>query len=478
MSSTDTNCLYLSATEILRLFRSTELSPVEFLDAMIDRAEVLTSSVNPFADTYFEEARQRARQSEKRYQSNSAGPLDGIPLAVKDTSAMAGTRATVGSLMNADRIDRHTDPIIERLQSAGANIFARTTCPEFCWLFTCHSRMWGITRNPWRLDCTPGGSSGGSAAALAAGVTTIATGSDSTGSIRQPAAQCGVLAFKAPYGRNPMSHRSSFDPYVHEGPMTRSVADAALMQNIMSGHHALDHNSLKDNITIPESLGDVSKLHIAYSMDLGHYHVVEDVERETLSALQALRDAGASVTEVDISWAREPIRLAHLNQEFVLAGALQEAIKTHGDKLSDYVPELLETALSATADDYRNSIRVAGQVWHQHLGPLYERYDALITPGVSCPEVPADGWQQTKLNVNGHQITDTDTAMTALFNMFNRCPVLSVPVGFTNTGLPVGIQIVTRPYDDVTAFHIGQAIETWRPVFDCDQNRPVIAAAL
>ena len=172
MSSTDTNCLYLSATEILRLFRSTELSPVEFLDAMIDRAEVLTSSVNPFADTYFEEARQRARQSEKRYQSNSAGPLDGIPLAVKDTSAMAGTRATVGSLMNADKIDRHTDPIIERLQSAGANIFARTTCPEFCWLFICHSRMWGITRNPWRLDCTPGGSSGGSAAALAAGVTT------------------------------------------------------------------------------------------------------------------------------------------------------------------------------------------------------------------------------------------------------------------------------------------------------------------
>ena len=478
MDPVDTRLLYLSATECLQLFHSGDLSPVELLEAMISRAEMISSTVNPFADKYFDKARLHALESEKRYRCNNALPLDGIPLAVKDTSAIAGTRATVGSLMNADRIDQHTDPIIERLQSAGANIFARTTCPEFCWLFTCHSRMWGITRNPWRPDITPGGSSGGSAAALAAGATTIATGSDSTGSIRQPAAQCGVVAFKAPYGRNPMSARSSFDPYVHEGPMTRSVADAALMQNIMSGHHPLDHNSLRDKLIIPEAPGDVSKLRIAYSIDLGHYHVSDNVARETLSAMQALRNAGATVTEVNINWAAEPIRLAHLNQEFVLAGVLQEAIKNHGDKLSDYVPELLDTALSATADDYRNSIRIAGQVWDRHLGPLYEHYDALITPCVSYPEVPAEGWQQTKLHVNGYEITDTDTAMTALFNMFNRCPVLSVPVGFTDAGLPVGIQVVTRPYDDVTAFHIGQAIETWHPMYDSDQNRPAMKEAL
>lgn len=472
MASIDTNCLYLPATNILQLYQSKELSPVEFLDLIIERAEMIGDNVNPFADKYLEQARVHAKESEDRYQKNNAFALDGIPLAVKDTSAIAGTRATVGSLVNADRIDQHTDPIIERLQRAGANIFARTTCPEFCWLFTCHSRMWGITRNPWRLDITPGGSSGGSAAALAAGATTLATGSDSTGSIRQPAAQCGVVAFKAPYGRNPLM-RSSFDPYVHEGPMTRSVADAAVMQNIISGHHALDHNSLKEKLTIPELSGDVSKLRIAYSMDLGHYQVIDNVKRETQNALQALRDAGAAVTEVNIDWASEPIRLAHLNQEFVLAGILQDAVKNHGDMLSDYVPELLETAMSATADDYRNSISIAHQAWHQHLGPLFRQYDALITPGVSCPEVPAEGWQQTKLQVNGYEITDTDTAMTALFNMFNKCPVLSVPVGFTDAGLPVGIQIVTRPYDDVTAFQIGQSIETWQPLFDCDKNRPV-----
>jgi Asp-tRNA(Asn)/Glu-tRNA(Gln) amidotransferase A subunit family amidase len=351
----------------------------------------------------------------------------------------------------------------ERLMRAGANFFVRSTCPEFCWLFACHSRLWGVTRNPWRLDISPGGSSGGSAAALAAGATTIAIGSDSTGSIRQPAAQCGVVGYKSPYGRNPLDQHSSFDPYVNVGPMTRSVADAALMQNIMSGPHPLDHNSLRNRISIPANLDGVKGLKIAYSMDQGHYEVVDDVRRETLATLDVLRQAGAEITEVNFDWASEAIRLAHMNQEFVFAGMLQDAIKNHADKLSDYVPQLYQTASSVSADDYRRCLQVAGQVWNDHLGPLFKKYDALITPGVSCPEVPAESWQKDILVVNGKEIIDTDTAMTVLFNMFNRCPVLSVPAGMTDRGLPVGIQVVGRPYDDVMTFRIGQAIENHRP---------------
>jgi Asp-tRNA(Asn)/Glu-tRNA(Gln) amidotransferase A subunit family amidase len=365
--------------------------------------------------------------------------------------------------MNADRIDDHTDPAVERLLRAGANFFARATCPEFCWLFACHSRMWGVTRNPWRLDITPGGSSGGSGAALAAGATTIATGSDSTGSIRQPAAQCGVVGYKSPYGRNPLDQHSSFDPYVNVGPMTRTVADAALMQNVMSGPYPLDHNSLRNRLTIPEKLGDLRGLKIACSMDLGHYHVIDDVRREVAATLDALREAGARVDEIEVDWASEAIRLAHLSEEFILAGVLQDALRDHADKMSDYVPELYQTASAVTADDYRKCFAVAGQVWYDHLGPLFKKYDALITPGVSCPEVPAENWQKSIIPVDGHEITDTDTAMTALFNMFNRCPVLSVPAGMTDRGLPVGVQIVGRPYDDVMTFRIGRAIEERRP---------------
>ena len=252
--------IFLSANEILKLFRSSQLSPVDLLEAIVQRADEIDGTVNPFADKYFDDARVRAKKSEERYLAGTARPLEGVPLLVKDSSPIKGIRSTVGSLRNAENIDDYTDPSIERLLEAGANFFARSTCPEFCWLFTCHSRMWGVTRNPWRLDITPGGSSGGSAAALAAGATTIATGSDSTGSIRQPAAQCGVVGFKSPYGRNPLDPNSSFDPYVNVGPMTRSVFDAALMQNIMSGLHPLDHNSVSDTVTLPTSMGDIRGL--------------------------------------------------------------------------------------------------------------------------------------------------------------------------------------------------------------------------
>ena len=472
MTLNDQDLNYLSATTAINLFKSKSLSPVELMTNMLGRAEEVEQSINPYADKYFDQAIDRAKKAESRYFKGNARRLEGIPLVVKDTSAIKGIRATVGSLMNADKIDQHTDPAVERLLRAGANFFARSTCPEFCWLFSCHSKMWGVTRNPWRLDITPGGSSGGSAAALAIGATTIATGSDSTGSIRQPASQCGVVGYKSPYGRNPMDYSSSFHPYVNVGPMTRTIADAALMQNVMSGYHPLDHCSLRNKLTIPAELGNVKGMSIAYSMDLGHYHVVDDVQRETLQTLNALRDAGASVTQVNIDWASEAIKLAHLSEEFKLAGMLKGAVENHSEILSDYVPELLETALSATADDYRNALDVAGRVWFEHFGPLLKTHDAFITPAVSYPEVPADSWQQQRLKIGEHVITDTDTAMTVLFNMFNRCGVLSVPAGMTDAGLPVGIQIVTRPYDDITAFHLGRAIEQRRPWLDCEQRRP------
>jgi Asp-tRNA(Asn)/Glu-tRNA(Gln) amidotransferase A subunit family amidase len=454
---------FLSGSEALSLFKAGQLSPVELLDAVIARAEQIEQPINPFADKYFDEARARAKQSERRYQKKSARRLEGLPLLIKDSVSIKGTRSTIGSLMFADKIDQHNDPSVERLIRAGANFFARSTCPEFCWLFACHSKMWGVTRNPWRLDITPGGSSGGSAAAMAAGAATISVGSDSTGSIRQPAAQCGVVGYKSPYGRNPLGQHSSFDPYVNVGPITRTVDDAAKMQNVMSGPHPLDHNSLRNRLTILENQTDARGMKIAYSPDLGHYRVVDDVRRQTEATLDALRSAGAIIREVKIDWASEAIRLAHGAEEFLFFGLLKDATANHAEKLSDYVGELYETAGAVTADDYRRSFDVAGQVWHDHLGPLLQKYDALITPGVSCPEVPAESRQQDKINVDGVELTDTDTAMTVLFNMYNRCPVLSVPAGMTGAGLPVGIQIVARPYDDVTAFRIGRAVEQVRP---------------
>jgi amidase len=470
----DDDLLYMSASEAAKRFRDRTLSPVELLDALILRYEGNNKAINPFADCYFDEARTKAKKSETLFRKfdSELGVLEGIPLAVKDMCELAGKRTTRGSLVYKDNICNDTDPNIQRLIDAGANIFARTTAPEFGWLFTTQSRMWGVTHNPWKLEISPGGSSGGSAAALAAGMTTLATGSDTTGSIRQPASQCGVVGYQAPYGRIPMLGSGSFNGYHHPGPMTRTVTDCALMANVMSGPDPRDHNSIPDKMFIPTDNCNVFGMKIAVSIDLGHYEVSDDVRRETWSALDALRDAGAIVEEIDVDWANEAIGLATGSQEFLFAGYLDDILSEHSDIVSDYVPQLSENANNYTAQDYRRSLSIAGEVWRDHLGPLFHRYDALVMPTTTYPDIPATGWQKDTVTVNGKQVTDTQTSMSVLWNMFNRCPVLAVPSGMTDSGLPTGIQIIGRPCDDPAVFRIAGALEGRKPWLDCPERRP------
>ena len=476
----DDELCYMSATEALANFQSRSLSPVELTKAIIHRAEAIQETINPFADRYFDEALDAAKVAETKYQNPNdlLGRLEGLPLAVKDSTTIKGRRSTNGSLINKERIDQSSNPSIERLLKNGANLFARTTCPEFCWLFSCHSRMWGITRNPWRLDITPGGSSGGSAAALAAGAATIATGTDSAGSIRQPASQCGVVGYKPPYGRMPLSPSNSFDPYVQIGPMARTVSDTALMSNVMSGPHPLDHTTLPEKLNIPDRLQSINGMKIAFSTDLGHYELANDVEREFLASIQSLSNVGAKLEEVPLDGLSEIIKLSHGAQEFLAHGFLKDAVENHSDVVSDYVPELLETALKYGVEDYQRSILLAGEIWQNHLGPVFQKYDALICPTVTSPMVPAENWQTHKISVNDRQLTDTEMTMTALFNLYSRCPVLAVPSGTTNDGLPCGLQIVGRPCDDITVFRIGAAFEIVRPWMQVGKDRPSLELML
>ena len=262
---------YLTAGAALALFRARRLSPVELMAALIARAEEVNPAINCFADRYFEEALEKTKVSEARYMARDAepAPLEGIPLAVKDAQRVRGKRTTQGSLIFKDWVDDHSDPMIERLENAGAIVFARTTTPEFCLSGITASRIWGITRNPWNREWAPGGSSGGSGAALAAGIATLATGTDIGGSIRIPAAACGVVGYKPPHGRNPDGPPANFDRFNHCGPMTRSVADAALMQSVTAGPHPLDHDSLRTAVKLPAAPASIKGMKIAYSVDLG-----------------------------------------------------------------------------------------------------------------------------------------------------------------------------------------------------------------
>ncbi len=293
---------YLSAAQALSRFRDRSLSPVELLDAVIARAKQTEPRVNALCLRYFDDAREQARSAERRWLNGSARALEGIPVAIKDEAQIAGKITTNGSLLLKDSLAKETDVTVQRLQEAGAVIHARTTTPEFSIAYFTHSRIWGITRNPWNADITPGGSSGGSGASLAAGSTTLASGSDIAGSIRVPAAMNGIVGFKPPYGRVPQSPPYNLDCYSQEGPMARSVEDCRLMQNVIAGPHLRDATALAPKLAIPAKLPDIRGWRIGYSLDLGYQPLADDVRAATLAALDLFRDAGAQVEEVSLEW--------------------------------------------------------------------------------------------------------------------------------------------------------------------------------
>ncbi len=220
---TDLDLCYMPAAKALKLFKSRKLSPVELMEAVIARAEATQGKVNAFTYTHYDEAMELAKKAEKKYaKGRKTAPLEGLPIAVKDESYIEGKPTSGGSLLMKDTVADHTTEVNRRLLKAGGIVHARTATPEFSCAAYTWSRAWGVTRNPWNTDFTPGGSSGGSGASLASGTSSLATGSDIGGSIRIPASCCGVVGYKPPYGRNPEDPPFNLDFYCHEGPLART----------------------------------------------------------------------------------------------------------------------------------------------------------------------------------------------------------------------------------------------------------------
>jgi Asp-tRNA(Asn)/Glu-tRNA(Gln) amidotransferase A subunit family amidase len=460
---TDDDLCYLTAHAALKLFRARKLSPVELLEAQIKRIEAVNPSINCLTDRYFEEALDRAKLSEKRYSTKSGKtrPLEGIPLAVKDAQRVKGKRTTHGSLIFIDNIEDHSDPMIERLETAGAIIHTRTTTPEFCLSGACHSRAWGTTHNPFNPDYGPGGSSGGSGAALAAGLTTLATGTDIGGSIRIPASACGVVGFKPPHGRNPDGPPACFDRYNHCGPMTRSVGDAALMQAATAGPHPHDHDSLREVVKLPERPVSIAGFKIAYSIDFGYVPVDRDVRANTLAAIQVFKSLGCKIEEVDLGWTRE-VDAAAMHWYNAMNFGRQTAWwrTTHGHLMTDYALKMAEAVDKDTLDDVHKAWEMAHKMY-QRLGPVLATHDVLVCPTLNLPAVRADHdpWDP-EFNIDGIKVDgEYGWVMTHQFNMLHNCPVMAVPSGFAESGVPTGIQIVGRTYDDARVFKAALAYE-------------------
>ncbi|MGH8989211.1 MAG: amidase [Acidimicrobiales bacterium] len=455
---------YTSAVDALELFRARKLSPVELLDAMILRAEQVEPVVNAFAETFYDDARAQARAAERRYAEGTARPLEGICVAVKEETPIAGQRRTRGSVPLRDQVAQETAVFVQRILDAGGIVHVRTTTPEFsCASFT-WSHLWGVTRNPWNPAYSPGGSSGGSGAALAAGTTTLATGSDIGGSIRIPASFCGVVGFKPPYGRVPAVEVVNLDHYSHEGPLARTVADCRLLENVIAGPDPSDVVSIRPKLVIPEQLESIKGMRIAFSSDLGCFRVAADVATNARAAVGLLESAGAVVEEAQLPWELATIKQAgraHLGTIF--GTSLGGIYAAHRDELTPYARRSYEESEKLQKSDFVAGLALEGQLYRP-LGALLERVDALVCPTFGIPAFPAEWSTDVPLDVDGVAVQDWwDVVMTIPFNIASRCPVMSVPSGRSKDGIPTGLSIVGRTYDDVTVFRVAAALERVEP---------------
>ncbi|MDI2125743.1 amidase [Yinghuangia seranimata] len=480
MSADSTSELaYLSATDALAAFRRRELSPVELLTAVLDQAAAAEPVVNAVVERLEEQAFEAAREAERRYLGKGGGdirPLEGLPVAAKEEHPIEGHPHQLGSLLHAGDVATATHPVIQRIAAAGGIVHVRTSTPEFCAAGFTHSKLWGVTRNPWNPEYSCGGSSGGSGAALAAGYAPLATGSDIGGSIRIPASFNGVVGFKPPFGRVPAMPPYSLDQFCHDGPMARTVADCALLENVIAGPWKGDVVSLRPKLVLPETYEGargVEGLRIALSVTLGDHPVDPEVAANTRAVAEALRTAGAIVEEVELGWTRKTINRALMAHFAAVMGAeAGDAVAAAPDLVNPYLRAFSEKAAAETTT-FAEGLVLEGEIYAE-LGEILDRFDALICPTTSIPAFLADDeYTETKVVVDGVELDFyLDAALTPPFNICSRVPVLAVPSGFASNGVPTGVQIAAKTYDDETVFRVGAAVEAVRPWAYTADRRP------
>jgi aspartyl-tRNA(Asn)/glutamyl-tRNA(Gln) amidotransferase subunit A len=457
-------CL-LGASELLDAYRKHELSPVEVTRAVLERIERVNPVLNAF-NLVSDRALDDARESENRWMSGQArGLLDGVPVSIKDIILTKGWPTLRGSKTIDPKGPWNDDaPATARLREQGAVLIGKTTTPEFGWKGVTDSPLTGITRNPWNPKKTPGGSSGGAAAALAAGMGALAVGTDGGGSIRIPCSFTGLFGLKPSFGRVPAWPLSPFGTVAHVGPMARSVTDAALMLNVLAlpdarDWHALPYERRDWRMALEQGVTD---LRIAYSPDLGYAKVDAEVAAIVRKAAAVFADLGAKVEEKDPGF--ENPEDIFRTQWFAGAATLVNAIPAAKRKLVD--PGLLDVAeqgAKLTAAEITGAQMKRGALG-THMNLFHRDCDLLVTPTLACAAFDA-GLEFPP----GKQRWIDWTPFTFPFNLTQQ-PAASIPCGLTQDGLPVGLHIVGPRYADARVLRAARAFETARPLAMPDLN--------
>jgi aspartyl-tRNA(Asn)/glutamyl-tRNA(Gln) amidotransferase subunit A len=458
---------YTSAVELARMIRRKELSPVEVVTAFIRRIEAVNPKVNAFCTLTFDSALDEAKRAEQDVMKGKPlGPLHGVPFSVKDLVYTKGVRSMRGSKIFEHFIPQEDAPSVERLKKAGGIMMGKTTTPEFGYKGMTDSLVTGITRNPWDTDKTPGGSSGGAAAQVAAGMTPLALGTDGGGSIRIPASFTGIYGMKPTYGRVPLYPASALDSLAHAGPMTRTVADAALMLSVMAGPHEADPLSLEglpDDYQAKLHEG-IRELRVAWCPNLGFVPFVEKkIAAMTAEAARTFDKLGSHVEEVANPGFEDTLPIHGALWFGGLAGMLGGYLAEWESRMDSLLVKWIRVGLKMSAADYvkaqiqRNELR-------DRVRKFFERYDLLLTP--TLPIVAFQAGVSAQEGLKGSPVDYRNwSPFTAIFNLA-QVPAASVPAGFTQEGLPVGLQIVGRRFADRTVLQASAAFEAIRPWAD------------
>ena len=460
---TATDLTACTATELLALYASGRASPVDAAQAVLERIEKLNPQLNAYCLVDGESALQSARASEARWrQGKPCGALDGVPVSIKDLILTRGWPTLRGSrTVDAKQAWDEDAPATARLREAGAVLVGKTATPEFGCKGETNSPLTGITRNPWDLSKTPGGSSGGTASAVAAGLGPLSVGTDGAGSVRIPAAFCGNFGLKPSFGRVPAYPLSPFGSVAHLGPHTMSVRDAALMMNVLKQADARDWTSLppdaSDYCAALES--GVRGLKIAYSPTLGYANQVDaEVAAAVQAAVRELQALGAHVEQVDPG-IEDPLDIT-TGLWFVGAWTVWNTLTAQQQAVvdTDFQAEAVRGAEFSALDIQRLHLRRAAL--GSHMRQFMQRFDLLVTPTVAVPAFDARPAGHSPMNP--HTMLGW-TPFSYPFNLTQQ-PACTIPCGLTRAGLPVGLQIVGPMFGDALVLRAARAYEGVRPI--------------
>jgi Asp-tRNA(Asn)/Glu-tRNA(Gln) amidotransferase A subunit family amidase len=455
---------YKSAKDLVKHIRSKDLSPIDLMEETLRRIEAVNPILNAFVSLRAELALDEAKALTERIASGTEpGPLAGIPVGVKDLEDVNGMVTSFGSIPFKDNIAQHDSVQVARLKGAGAIVIGKTNTPEFGFTGFTKNRLYGVTRNPWNRGRTPGGSSGGSAAAVAAGMVPIATGSDAGGSIRIPACYSGCFGLKPSYGRIPLgpSPILNMSRSLTLGPITRNVEDAALYLDCAAGYHPADPDALPNSgASYVECLGKLpERLKIGFSPTLGYARVQKDIIDLVEQAVKSFEKMG---WEVEI-WNGKLPEVSQAWSDLMscdIYGQVQQDFEKIRPELGKTLAASLDRAKDLSLKNHIDNQRIRTEL-NQSLWEFFNRFDLLLTPTMPTEAFAAKGPPPTE--IDGHPIPLLlAVAFTYPFNLSGH-PAATVRVGLTETGLPAGLQIIGPRHRDDMVLQAAYAYEQSNP---------------